>query len=130
MLHIFTAMSIQYGLDSNSILIRNFIGKVSTQEIINSWEYIRENKLINPKIKGIINNLSDCELLIDFNDFETILSYIKKQDFLKNLKIAVVSDSPKIIIYPMLAEEQKAMPNIKPFSTFEAATNWILLNLT
>ena len=48
---------------------------------------------------------------------------------LKNIKMAVISDSPKIIIYPILAEEQEDNLKIKPFSTFEAATNWILLNL-
>ncbi|WP_456379097.1 hypothetical protein [Lutibacter sp.] len=122
-------MSIKYELHSDSILVRNFIGKITAQEIIDSWEYIRENKLIDHKIKGIINNLSDCELIMNLESHAAVLSYMKKQDFLKGLKIAVLSDSPKVVIFPILAEQQDSL-KIKPFSTFEAAVNWILLNLT
>ena len=120
-------MSINYDLHSESILIRNFVGKVTVQDIIDSWEYLRENKLVNKNIKGVLNNLSNCELTMNLKSFEIVLSYIKKQDFLKGVKIAVVSNSSKIIIFPILAEKQQGSLKIKPFSTFDAAVNWILI---
>ena len=121
-------MSIKYDLHSESILIRNFVGKVTVLDIINSWEYLRENKLINKKIKGVLNNLCDCELIMNVESFEILISYIKQQDFMKGIKIAVMTDSPKIIVFPILAEEQQDTLKIKPFSTFEAAVNWILID--
>jgi len=121
-------MSIKYDSHTESILIRNFVGKVTYQDIIDSWEYLHKNKLITKKIKGVINNFYDCELQMDLESFKNVLSYIKKQDFLKTIKIAVVSDSPKIIVFPFLANENQGDLKIKPFSTSEAAINWVLKN--
>ena len=83
-----------------SILIRNFIGKVSVKDIIDSWEYLHDNKLIDKKIKGVINNLSGCELIMDMEHFKTLIDYLKKQDYIKKIKLAVISDTPKTIIFP------------------------------
>ena len=55
-----------------SILIRNFIGKVSLKDIIDSWEYLHVNNLIDNKVKGVINNLSGCELIMDMENFKTL----------------------------------------------------------
>lgn len=108
-----------------SILIRKFIGKVNVNDIIESWKYLFENKLIDDKIKGVINDLSGCELLMDMKSFETLIGYIKKQDFIKGIKLAVISDSSKIIIFPFLGEKQEKELNIKPFSTLKAAVDWV-----
>lgn len=121
-------MSILYekhDLYPESILIRKFIGKVSIKDIIDSWEYLHENKLIDKKIKGVINNLSGCELIMDMENFKTLIGYLKKQDYIKEIKLAVISDTPKTIIFPILGEEQERELKIKPFSTMEAAVKWI-----
>jgi hypothetical protein len=100
-------MSIVYekhNLYPESILIRRFIGKVSIEDIINSWEYLNKNKLINDKIKGVINNLSCCELIFDMENFNDLLNYLNKHDYIKKIKLAVISDSPKTIIFPFIGE--------------------------
>jgi radical SAM superfamily enzyme len=117
----------KYNLYPESILIRRFIGKVSIEDIINSWEYLNKNKLINDKIKGVINNLSCCELIFDMENFNDLLNYLNKHDYIKKIKLAVISDSPKTIIFPFIGEEQERELKIKPFSTTEAAVNWILM---
>jgi hypothetical protein len=112
-----------------SILIRNFIGKVSLKDIIDSWEYLHVNNLIDNKVKGVINNLSGCELIMDMENFKTLIDYLKKQDYIKEIKLAVITDTPKTMIFPFLGEEQERELKIKPFSTMEAAVNWILMGL-
>jgi len=125
-------MSIVYkkhNLYPESILIREFVGKVSTENIIESWEYLIENKLINENIKGVINNLTGCELIMDMGSFKTLMAYMKKQKLFKGIKLAVISDSPETIIFPVLGESQEGELTIKPFSTMEAAVNWISIDL-
>ncbi|MFK5878793.1 MAG: hypothetical protein QM478_04765 [Flavobacteriaceae bacterium] len=119
----------KHDLYPESILIRKFIGKVSSTDIIDSWDYLCKNKLIDKKIKGVITDLLECELNLDMESFKTVLDYMEKQDRLKEIKCPVISNDPKTIIFPFLGEKHKSKLKIKPFSTIEAATNWISMNL-
>lgn len=122
-------MSIEYikhYLHPEKILIRNFIGKVDVNNIIYSWEYLHKNKLIDKNIKGIINNLTGCELIMDMESYKILIAYLKKEDSIKKIKLAVISDIPETIIFPFLGENQESELKIKPFSTMEAAVDWIL----
>ncbi len=121
---------IKHDLYPESILIRNFIGQVNVNDIINSWEYLNQNKLIDKKIKGVINNLSGCELIMDMESFKTLITYLKKEDSIKKIKLAVISDNPETMVFPFLGENQESELKIKPFSTMEAAVNWIILGLS
>ena len=111
------------------IIIRNFSGSVNSKEIIDSWKSIIENNVNNKNLIGIINDLTNCELQINLDSFKNILDFMNKQDFLKKLKIAVISESPNQIIFPFIAQKNEKDLNIKPFSTMDAATNWIIINL-
>ena len=125
-------MSIVYRkheLYPESILIRDFVGKVDVHDIIDSWEFLFENKMISHKIKGVINNLSGCDLCLDMDSFKILIAYLKKQEFLKGVKLAVICNNPKTIIFPMLVENKESELKIKPFSTMEAAVSWAAFEL-
>lgn len=122
-------MSIQYIKHNqypNFILVRNFSGLVGVEEIISSWDHLIENKLITPSIKGVINRITDCELKMDINNFKTLIDYLKNNDILKKLKLAVICKDPKKIIFPMLGQWEERKLQIKPFTTESAAVNWIM----
>jgi len=121
---------VKHDLYPESILIRNFIGKVDVSDIIDSWKYLNENKLIDKKIKGVINNLTSCELMMDMESFKTLIAYLKKEDSIKKIKLAVISDNPETMVFPFLGENREGELKIKPFSTMEAAVNWIILGLS
>jgi hypothetical protein len=115
----------KHKLYPESILIRKFTGKVGFKDIIDSWEYLCKNNLIDEKIKGIINDLMECELILDFESFTSLLSFMEKQDCLKRIKLAVITNNPKTIVFPFLGEKHKGEMKIKPFSTMQAAVDWI-----
>lgn len=58
--------------------------------------------------------------------FQILLNYMKKQDLLKKIKIAVVCDDPKTIVFPTLGSKIAEELRIKPFSTMDAAVSWAL----
>lgn len=123
-------MGIEYkkhDLYPDSILIRDFFGQVSVEEIIESWESIIKNNLIKDSTKGIINNLSGCDLLMDMERFKTLMAYLRKKAQLKGVKLAVICDNPKTIIFPTLGESKEPELSIKPFSTMDAAVSWVIL---
>ena len=119
----------RHELFPESVLIRNFAGKVGVNDIIESWEYLKENQLVDKKIKGVINDLSGCELLLDMESFKTLIAYLKNQDFLRGIKLAVICNTPQKIIFPVLGENHESELKIKPFSTMEAAEHWVTLEL-
>ena len=122
-------MSISYrkhDLYPEFILIRDFSGPVRVEDIIASWEHIVSNNLLEDTTMGIINNLSECDLQMDMLGFSTLMEYLRNQDYLKNVKLAVLCDNPKNIVFPKLAEKRETDLKIKPFSTKAAAEDWIL----
>lgn len=114
----------KHELYPDSILIRDFVGKVSVNDILESWDHIIENDLINESTRGIINNLSGCDLCMDMDGFKILMAYLKKHEYLKRVRLAVVCTDPKTIVFPSLGESKEPELNIKPFSTMDAAVNW------
>lgn len=110
----------------NNIYIRDFEGKVDVQEIIDSWEFLLNSNLIKPDTKGIINNLIHCELDMNMDSFKTLMAYLNQHQELKNIKLAVLSVDPKIIVFPTLGETTQRDLKIRPFTTEEAAVIWII----
>ena len=97
-------------------------------DIIESWKYLYKHQLIDTK--GFINNLLGCEFMMDLESFTLLLNYMKSLAHIKNIKIAVIADNPKTIIFPILGHEQERELNVKPFSTMDAAVNWVLLDMS
>lgn len=111
---------------SDVILVRKFIGVVSTEEIIESWDDLFSNQLLNENCKGVIDDLTKCKLNMNMESFQHLLKYLKQNHFLKSLKHAVISDSPEIIVFPTIAKTMDKDISICPFTTIEASVDWIL----
>ena len=122
-------MGIQYKFHDDypeSILVRNFVDLVNVDDIIDSWEYLIASKLINDNIKGIINNLTGCSLDMNLESFRKLIEYLRAKDQLKKLKLAVICNDPKTIVFPTLGQQGELDLRIRPFSTERAAVNWIM----
>lgn len=115
----------KYQYHSESILIRKFIGPIDIIDITDSWDYLIKNDLLNETHKGVINDIRDAELNMDVHSFDKLLNYLKKQEIFRRIKLAVVCDTPGKIIFPILGNTQNPDLKIKPFSTIEAAADWI-----
>ena len=124
-------MNIRYekhDLYPEAILVRNFIGVVGVKEIIESWTFLIENNLVTESLKGVINNLNGCDLSMNMESFKTLITFMKEQDCLKRIKLAVICDNPKTIVFPLLGQTEENELNIRPFSSIEAAVHWIMNN--
>lgn len=110
----------------DSILIRDFKGKVNVEEIIKSWTYLLENEMISSKTKGVINNLIGSQLDMNMESFKTLISFLRENDQINRLKLAVLCDNPETIVFPILGQHREHDLSIRPFSTEKAALDWIL----
>ena len=117
---------IKYENFSDSILIRKFTESVEVSDIIGSWEYLLEQKMLTDSVKGVINDITDCELKMNMESFKTLIGYLKEHEIFKKIKLAVICDDPKKIVFPVFGSLNESELNIRPFATMDAAVEWIL----
>ena len=111
-------------LQNLTIIKRTFYGSINIPEIIDTFKKILEDEqVINKTIKVIISDVSDANLNFNIKEFKTLISFIKNDKILSNLKLAVIVDSPKKTIFPSLASSIIGV-KIKPFSTISGALEW------
>ena len=118
--------SIKY-IDDSRILVRAIRGKADFEEIYDSWRDLIKDGYFNPPVIGMINDYCGAELMVDISDMKKIKVLLEDYpDIFKSIKIAVVVDSFKNIVFPMIVDKVSKQANVRPFSTFEAARDWIL----
>lgn len=110
----------------HQIMIRTFEGTITVNEIIDSWEVFKNHPARTDKTVGLITDLTNCQLEMDMNGFQKLMTYLNAQDYLKKIKIAVLTDSPKTVVFPMLGENSEKDLKIKPFCLVQNAVKWIL----
>jgi hypothetical protein len=117
----------KYHYRSEIILMRKFHGQIDIKDITDSWDYLIKNNMLSETHKGVINDIRDAELNMNVRSFGILLNYLKEHDIFHKIKLAVVCDTPGKIIFPMLGDSMSPDLKIKPFTTIEAASDWIFI---
>ncbi|HSQ47392.1 MAG TPA: hypothetical protein VLM44_10810 [Lutibacter sp.] len=113
--------------DSLGILFKTYYGFITIDDIEASWEYAFENDLIPKEKKGFILDYRNSNFNVKIEEHILIAKFYKKHiDIFGNYKIAIITENPRDIVIPMLVEVHDEGYYSKPFSTVEAAINWIL----
>ncbi|NPA36345.1 MAG: hypothetical protein GXO47_05800 [Chlorobi bacterium] len=113
-------------IDDESILIRELKGEGDFKEIYNLWLRLIEEGGLRPDMKGVINDLREAGLLMDVHEIHKLIDLFEENiELFSRIKIAVVVSSYKNIVFPMVGNKISKKIQIKPFSTIEAARNWI-----
>jgi hypothetical protein len=114
-------------INDKMILVRKVRGKLDFSELYDFWVDLIENKKIDPGIKGIINDLRGSELNMTIPDVKKLIMLFEaNSDIFLGKRMAVVTDSSQNIVFPMIGQKITSKIEVRPFSTFQAATDWIL----
>lgn len=109
------------------ILFKTYYGLISIEDIESSWEDAFKNDVIPKENKGFVLDYRESSFNINPNQFSAIADFYKKHiDQFGNRKIAILTESPKDIVIPMLVETKDEGYSSKPFSTLQAAIDWVL----
>jgi len=113
-------------IDNMTILLRTVRGKAEFDDLYCSWNDMIKNKEIKPEIKGIINDFHDAELIMNISDVKKLITLFEaNSEIFGGKRIAVVVDSYKNIVFPMVGQKFASRMEVRPFSTFEAAHDWV-----
>ena len=111
--------------EQNGVIIRRFSGEVCIEDMMESWKKILATYTNMKDYKGILTSFLDAEIKKDDQNLNVLVEFLKDYlDQLKNLKIAVVMDTPMVTNTIIMGQRVNSL-QIKPFSTIEAAMQWI-----
>ena len=111
--------------DQDGVIMRRFSGEVCFEDMIESWNRLLTSYPNLKQYKGILTNFLEADIKHEDNNLNGIVEFLKGYlDQLKDLKIAIVMDTPMVTNTIIVGQRVKSL-QIKPFSTVEAALKWI-----
>jgi len=111
--------------EQNGVIIRRFSGEVCIEEMIDSWRKLLATYTNLKDYKGILTSFLDAELKHEDQNLNVMVDFLKDYlDQLKDLKIAIVMDTPMVTNTIIMGQKMKSL-QISPFSTVDAAMQWI-----
>ena len=114
-------------INDGKILVRRVRGKADFDEIYCSWLDVIAKKSVKPTTIGIINDFIGAELDMKITDVKKLISLFESNlEVFGLLRIAVVVDSYKNIVFPMVGGKFSVKINVRPFSTYESAHDWVM----
>ena len=109
----------------NGVILRRFTGEVRLEDMMESWNMLLASYTSLKDYKGILTSFLDAEIIHEDNNLNAMVEFLKDYlDQLKDLKIAVVMNTPMVTNTIIVGQQVKSL-QIKPFSTVEAAMQWI-----
>ncbi|MCK4879464.1 MAG: STAS/SEC14 domain-containing protein [Bacteroidales bacterium] len=113
--------------EQNGVIVCRFSGEVRLEDMIESWNSVFATYTNLKDYKGIVNIYLDAEVKHEDNNLNVIVEYLKGYlDHLRDLKIAIVMDTPMVTSTIIIGQRMKRL-QIKPFATEKAALEWVRL---
>jgi hypothetical protein len=118
-----------YKFDSSThVFYKYYYGSINVDDICSSWECLIERNLIPENVAGFILDYSLASFNVAASEHAVIPEFYRKHlDVFGNLKIAIITQTPRDIVIPILIEKKDNGYFSKPFYTIQAALKWILI---
>lgn len=110
-----------------NILYKYYYGPISLENIFSSWEHAFDTNIIPKDIKGFILDFRKSNFDFKVERFIDISNFYKEHiDIFKGAKIALITVDPTDLVVPILFKTKEEGYLSQPFSTEQAAIEWIL----
>ena len=111
--------------EQGGVIVRRFKGDVCFEDMIESWKLLLVKYPNLEAYKGILTSFLDDDIRGEDGNMNVMVEFLKEHlDKLKDLRISMVMDTPLVTNTIIMGERMKSL-QIKPFSTEDAAFQWI-----
>lgn len=108
------------------ILYKRYYGLISLENIMQSWLKAMNENLIPQDALGFVLDYRKAHFNFDPRRHTELTDFYREHSkVFSNRRIAFVTVSPDDIVYPILIQTQDNGFESRPFSTMEAATDWV-----
>jgi hypothetical protein len=108
------------------ILFRSFQGVFTAEKEIQMLQSALDEGLIGDKLKGTVIDFCSAQFNMEIGDVYKIIDFVNSKKSLRHLKFAIIVDTPEKIIHPLLGGIYKENIKVEPFSTREAAIEFVI----
>lgn len=117
----------QYNYDTNSrVFTKNYLGEVTLESITSSWNKLIEENRIPKETVGFILDYRKANFNMPLHKLKGISEYYRAHlDVFGGKRVAIVTESSKDIIVPVIVLKEDSGYESKPFSTIKAAQFWV-----
>ena len=113
-------------IDGKEIITRTFLGKISINDIINSFKFLQTENKITKHCVGIITDTSSSQLKIPISELGQIIRFLIRNNDIRKRKLALIANTPEKTIIPLIIAKRLPIIKVQPFSSKEAAIAWIM----
>ena len=111
--------------EQDGVIVRRFSGEVCFEDMMDSWKKLLASYKSLKDYKGILTSFLDADIKEEDSNLNVMVEFLKGNlDQLKDLKIAIVMNTPMVTNTIIVSQKVQSL-QIKPFSTIEAAMQWI-----
>lgn len=121
--------NVKYSYDSKlKILTKKYLGDINIELLRNSWVWAFEDNIIPSKTKRFVLDYSEAVMKITVKESSEIADFYKDHlKYFKGAKFALLTNTPHNVVISTLLYRSSDGYISKPFSTYEAAINWLKL---
>lgn len=114
--------------EERGILFKTYYGAITIEDINTSWEFAFREGLIPKDKHGFVLDYRKAFFNIEPGRHVEIAAFYKRHpEYFGGYKIAIVTETPKDVVIPVLVEMHDEGYYSRPFSTMEAAVAWVQL---
>ena len=111
----------------NGIIYKDLIGKITVSDILHSWEYAFDNKLIPHGINKFLVDIRSATLIYKNSEHTQISDFFKANlNFFGGSRIAIVTRHTSHLALPILVNRYEGY-SVKPFSRIKSAREWVMM---
>ncbi len=112
--------------EDKEIIFREFNGDMTAEGIISSFEYLISENKISEHCVGMITDTSNANLKMSIPELGKIIRFLLRSKQIRRLKLAVIVNTPKKTIFPIIVARKLPFIKVRPFSGKESALEWML----
>ena len=119
---------IKYRFDEAAgIMYKYYFGTITLNDISSTWDDAISKKIIPENTKGFILDYTKANFDIEVSETDGIADYYRQHlDIFGGKKIAIITQTPTDIVFPIMVEKKDSGYSSHPFYTLEAAIEWVL----
>lgn len=109
-----------------AIFYKHYSGNILLKDILDSWNEILKNNLVPKDTRRFIIDYTKANIIAPPEASRSIAAfYSTHPETFTGARIALIMQTPDLVVFPILVNEEQSIAQFSPFYTTKAAVRWL-----